>query len=218
MLKSEEYYPSISPEIHRYYNQGRSWKPAQLMSKELALLKDKERKLLVEIGCAAGQSLEKYIDSSPFKRYIVVDVSEKMAKYTEQLYKEQGIKISSLCVNLENEILKIRGNSASAVVASGTLYYLKNLENVFKQAKKVLTSEGIFAFDILINNPSVRSNGFVYPNINTVCCYSIKRSSIDTLASKYSFNIKKKIILEEETVVRNEREIGDHVLYVLQKK
>lgn len=217
MFKSEDYYPHVDPRDHKSFYINRTWQPARQISKELSLLPDKERDVLLEIGCAAGQSLGIYIDQCPFKKYIVIDVSKKMAVYTKEFYEKRGIRISSLCINLEDGVLRIKGNSVSVVVSSGTLYFLKNLENTFKQVKKVLKPKGIFAFDIMTNNRLIQGPGFVYPNINQVFCYSVARDTIETLAQKYLFKIKKKLIIEEETVVRSETEIGDHVLYILQK-
>jgi len=146
MSKKEDNLQKIWDEMTPHY-QEKYGKALMFYEKEfhLKLFGNVRGKKLLDLGCGGGQ-----VSVFFAKRGAVVtgvDFSEKQIDFAKKLAKEEGVEISFIHAVIEN--LSMLGDSSYDFVnSSHTIHYIENLQRLFEEVFRVLSSGGKFVFSV----------------------------------------------------------------------
>lgn len=102
-----------------------------------------KNKVLLDLGCGFGDQAQRYIKKGA-KKVFGFDISKKLVKIAN----ERNIPNSEFKVSNLNSKLEYKTNSFDIVVASLSLDYVKNLNQLFSEVQRVLKPKGIFCFSV----------------------------------------------------------------------
>ncbi|MCX6777548.1 MAG: class I SAM-dependent methyltransferase [Candidatus Micrarchaeota archaeon] len=104
---------------------------------------------VLDLGCGNGkQSLPLAQLLGPGGRVVAIDKSSDSLVFLKEKAKALGVngRIDALCMDMDDYAADLHGRIFDRVLSSYSIYYSKNLENVFKTLSAVLKPGGILFF------------------------------------------------------------------------
>lgn len=146
----------------------------------------KKREKLLDLGIGTGLS------AIPFKQIGLkiygVDGSKKMLK----ICKTKRIAEELKEFDLSNTPFPYEGEDFDHIIANGLLYFFKNLEHFFSEAKRILKNGGTFSFNVEDNKDKNLISERLIKKAN-VKVYSHSTKYINKLIKKFNFVLLKKL-------------------------
>jgi len=102
-----------------------------------------KNKIILDLGCGFGDQAQRYTKRGA-KKVFGFDISKKLVKIAN----ERKIPNTEFKVGNLNSKLKYNNNSFDVVVASLSIHYVKNINQLFSEIQRVLKPKGIFCFSI----------------------------------------------------------------------
>jgi len=136
----QEYYDHIAP-IYDEATSSFQWKAPLVIRKLLSpRLKQKRHYHILDIGIGTGQSSEYFYNKG--HHITGIDISAKMVR----LAKKKLPKAKLYCTNIERKPPRLPQNKFDAVIASGSLEFVRDLPNAIKWSNDILKTDGLFCF------------------------------------------------------------------------
>lgn len=105
---------------------------------------DKNKTVLLEIGCASGLTMYRI---APFvKKYIGTDMASVNLKKNEKYNQENNIKNIILCQCRADEIMKFQNENINMIIINSVIQYFgteKYLLNVIEKSAQILKNNGV---------------------------------------------------------------------------
>ena len=155
-MDETEEYKKIIKKHHDKYATTMSQKGELYEFKQNLIKKYTDKKSnILDLGC--GNGLFAIPLSKNVKNIVAVDFSTKMISELKRRIKMENIhNIHTL--NSDFSDTKLQNNSFDTAISFSTLYYIKNLDQVFSLVNKSLKPKGVFIFDTL----NMKSLGALY--------------------------------------------------------
>lgn len=103
--------------------------------------------LLVDLGCGPGTSFPPLVDAFNFDKVLAVDGCAAMISFIDENF-NKTFDLSLQVADIRTERIATEDESAELVTSCFTMSYLNNIDNVFKEATRILKKKGFFGFDI----------------------------------------------------------------------
>jgi ubiquinone/menaquinone biosynthesis C-methylase UbiE len=107
----------------------------------LKLLGNIKNKKILDLGSGFGDHASRYVWKGA-KEVIGLEISKELVK----LANERNIKRAQFIVTNLNKKIPFKNNSFDIVTSSMTIHYIKNLEYLFQEVRRILKKNGIFVF------------------------------------------------------------------------
>ncbi len=109
-------------------------------------------KKLIDIGCGPGTSFPIWVNHLGFNHVTAVDGSqEALAILNRRISQgEFSYEVKTHLVELEKEPIPVETESMDATLCAATLFYIRNINNVFQEVSRILKPGGLFAFEACI--------------------------------------------------------------------
>ena len=108
-----------------------------------------DRAHIVDIGCGGGYNVKRFLEACPKGLVFGVDISEESVRKSKAVNKKE---IGKRCRIMQGSVEKLpfKDDSLDLATAFETVYFWPDLDNNFKEVKRVLKDGGHFA---VINDP-----------------------------------------------------------------
>ncbi len=190
-----EHYEEFAQEYDQLSKKHEWYSPEVLFGLMFEYLKNGEK--LLDTGIGTGQS------AIPFHfvglKIYGIEGSEKMLKKCKEKEIAEDLKLFDL-----NTIppLPYKDKNFQYVISNGVLYFFENLEPFFSEAKRLLKTNGIFAFTVE-NLKSGYSKKYINKDNDLISKRIIEKAGVEVfrhsdeyvgnLIKKYNFEVLKKI-------------------------
>lgn len=118
--------------------------------------------LLADFGCGPGTSFPLLVETFKFDSVIGVDVCPNMTSFIKENFKDHTTDIRLQVADIRNEQITADSDSTELVISCYTLSYLDTLDNVFKEASRILKNGRFFAFDIMSHDDNTAQDTVSY--------------------------------------------------------
>ena len=139
---------------------------------------------LLDIGIGTGLS------ALLFKKYGMniygLDNSLEMLEVCEK----KNIVIDLKLFDLNNELLPYDKGQFDHLISVGVFHFFNDLDNFFKEARRILKPGGTFSFTIMVSPEGINHE---FNEEYQIDVYSHSQKYIETLIEKYKFNFLKRI-------------------------
>ena len=107
-------------------------------------------KHLLDVGTGPGTTFPILVDHLGFKKVTALDISKEALEilHQNQSSKKLLCEIDTHIVNLEQDNFPLSDHSVDVAICCATMFYVRNIENIFREVSRVLRSDGFFAFNI----------------------------------------------------------------------
>jgi len=150
------------------------YKTHKIIPSELLKLVDKGS-IILDIGVGTGLSSRIFVK----KKFEVtgIDFSKELLKIASRYNYKKLIKQDI------SKKLKVKKNYFDAVISLGVFDFFRNLNQIFKEVKRVLKKEGYFSFTVIKNQKPAKSED----------TFKHSKKEIRNLAKRYGFKIIKEL-------------------------